>query len=288
MDVVGGRRSAHPAISLVVSTIGRPGPLHRLLMSLLPAADRVEVVVVDQSNDGSCLPVIRDFADVLRCRGTTSPRGASTGRNAGADLASAPLLAFPDDNCWYRPDTVPAILGHLRPVDDAICGMQVTSEGRPSMIRWPAHPTEVTRRNVHRTGIESTIVIRSRVFRSVGGFDPSLGVGSQSPYQSGEATDLLLRLLAAGFRVQYQPAVKVVQDDPAADPEPSYVPKMTGYGRGFGRIYRLHGLSRAHLLYALSRKVVASAVHSAAGQTIRGKADLAFARAAVEGFRDPL
>ena len=49
------------------------------------------------------------------------------------------------------------------------------------------------------------LLMRRSVFDEVGGFDPDLGTAAPTPWQAGEATDLLLRMaerrpdLASGF-----------------------------------------------------------------------------------------
>ncbi len=278
-----------PTLSLVVSTVGRPAELRRLVRSVEggAAADRVELVVVDQSPDQSCLAMLAALDTPLRWIGTTSQRGASRGRNVGAGLARGELVAFPDDNCWYAADTVSRVLSAAAaaPAVAAVCGIQLTDRGAPSMLRWKSQPCAVTRGNVHRTAIESTIFMRRTVFELLAGFDESIGVGSAGPYQSGEATDLLLRGLGRGLAITYQPSIVVYQEDPGDDPTPAFVPKLAGYGAGFGLLYRRHGLPRTHLGYVLSRKLAAAAVRYARGERIRASADLAFARGVLRGYR---
>lgn len=88
-----------------------------------------------------------------------SPRGVSTGRNAGTQVVTAPVVAYPDDNCWYKPDTLEAVARILdeQPELAGVSGMQVTEDGQPSMQRWLRRPTTVTRLNFPRTSISSTL-----------------------------------------------------------------------------------------------------------------------------------
>ena len=145
------------ALSVIVSTIGRPDDLRRLIDSLIAQdrRDELELIVVDQSDDGSCIALLAELDLPFECRSTTSARGVSIGRNAGAALASGWLFPFPDDNCWYAPDTVNAVLELVpeRGAPDAISGIQVTEDGQPSMLRWPPSARPITRRNVQFTAI---------------------------------------------------------------------------------------------------------------------------------------
>jgi hypothetical protein len=73
--------------------------------------------------------------------------------------------------------------------------------------------------------------LRSNVLKEVGGFDEELGVGAETPFQSGEDTELLLRAIKKGFQIQYLP--------------PPYshaaVTRARLYGAGMGRVLRKHG-----------------------------------------------
>ena len=60
--------STDPALSLVVSTVGRPADFRRLLASVeaSSAAADVELVVCDQSVDGSCAAVLAESGTAVR------------------------------------------------------------------------------------------------------------------------------------------------------------------------------------------------------------------------------
>ena len=175
-----------PELTLVVSTIGRPAELARLLASVdaSGAADRVEVVLTDQSPDRSCVAVLERGEHRVRTRWTTSGRGAARGRNAGLALGTAPLVGFPDDNCWFPPDALGRVLETFAAAPDlaVLSGRQVTEDGRPSMLRWLAAPTAITRRNFMRTTIMSTMFFRRTRLDRVGRFDEGMGVGSAGWY----------------------------------------------------------------------------------------------------------
>ncbi len=67
------------ALSIIVSTIGRPDDLRRLIESLVAqdAPGTFELIVVDQSNDGNCVTLLAELdrlslwhvADALRTLG---------------------------------------------------------------------------------------------------------------------------------------------------------------------------------------------------------------------------
>jgi glycosyltransferase involved in cell wall biosynthesis len=279
-----------PALTLVVTTIGRPADLRRLLASVeaSTAAASVELVVCDQSEDGSCAAVLAESGTPVRWQVTTSGRGASVGRNAGLLIATAPLVGFPDDNCWFPPDTLQRVIDALT-ADAGLAGLsgqQRTVDGRPSMLRWLPSPGPVTRDNFMRTSIMSTMFFRRDVLDRVGPFDEGMGVGSAGWYGAGEESDLLLRVLAEGGRVHYDPELVVLQDETRDDADPAFVRKMLRYGCGNGHLWRVHHLPRRQLAWYSARKGVGAVVRAARGQRTLARADLAYLRGTWAGWTD--
>jgi GT2 family glycosyltransferase len=92
-----------PLISVVIPTYERPDALARCLDQLAPGtqtldAARYEVIVSDDSRSESTERLVR--ARYPWARWTAGPRrGPATNRNAGARGATAPWLAFVDDDC---------------------------------------------------------------------------------------------------------------------------------------------------------------------------------------------
>jgi cellulose synthase/poly-beta-1,6-N-acetylglucosamine synthase-like glycosyltransferase len=281
---------AAPALAVVVSTIGRSEEFTRLIESVeaSPVAASVEFVVVDQSADQQCAQVARSREWTMSVQVATSGRGASLGRNTGLALTSAPIVVFPDDDAWYTGDTLGTIVAAFAadPQLAALCGRQVTSDGRPSMLRWQAEPGPVTARNFLRTSIMSTMFFRRAWLDRVGPFDEDMGVGSAGWYGACEESDLLLRVIEAGGDVRYRPDIVVTQQEPRDEPDDAFVTKMLKYGCGQGHLWRKRHLPNSQLAYFLARKLVASAVRFARGDRVLARADLAWLRGNVAGFLD--
>lgn len=275
-------------ISLVCSTIGRPDQLRRLLDSLLRVdhPELAELIVVDQTADAASAEAAQTCGLPFPVRTTRSSRGLSLGRNAGLALASGDVVTFPDDDCLYRPNTLVTAARLLADGGLAgVSGMQQTLDGRPSMLRWPGRAQGITRANFYRTAISSTLFVRRAVVQELNGFDETLGAGSSDGYLSGEESDLVLRMLATGRTLLYDPALVVVQDEPRDDLPADYGTKMSGYGRGFGRLYKQHRLSRTQFEALLARKRLGSAIRRLRGARDLAAADSAFIAGARDGYR---
>jgi cellulose synthase/poly-beta-1,6-N-acetylglucosamine synthase-like glycosyltransferase len=222
----------------------------------------------------------------LRWFRTTSPRGASAGRNAGLRLATGDLVGFPNDNTWYLPDTLPRLVARFDgdPGLDGLCVPLATADGRPAMLRWPARPVAVSRGNFHRTAIMPGMFFRRSLVTAAGGLDETIGTGSAGPAQSGEESDLLLRLLDGGARVGYEPGIVVRNDEPRDRLDAAFVTKMAGYGVGQGYLWRRHRLSRLLLGALVARKGVAAPVRLLRGQRLLARADVAWAKGCLAGY----
>lgn len=279
---------SEPRISLICSTIGRPDELRRLVDSVAAStvADEVEFIVVDQSDDQKCAAIVREAELPGPTLIATSGRGVSTGRNVGTQIATSPVVAYPDDNCWYAPDTLAAVIRLLDASPDTagVSGMQVTDSGRPSMQRWLTKPTTVSRLNFPRTTISSTLFIRTACLPSLSPFDEGLGVGARGMRGAGEDSDLVLRLLAAGHTLAYDPAIQILQDDDRDAITDAFVDKMFRYGVGNGHLWRRHRLSLAQFGYHGARKVAGSAIRFARGNHVHSRADRAYLRGEFIGY----
>jgi O-antigen/teichoic acid export membrane protein/GT2 family glycosyltransferase len=279
-----------PRLSLVVCTIGRPELLARFLDALeAGTVDRgLELIVVDQSADQACRAMLEARAPAIPWRCLRSEIGLSKGRNVGLAAATGDVVAFPDDDCWYAPDTLERVLAQFDadPEVDGVSIRAVTRDGRPACLRWLRRPTRVTATNYFRTSISFGIFCDRREVLRCGGFDETLGLGSSSWYGAGEESDLLLRLISRGQTIVYDPAIPVHHENPYDAAGPQLVDKMLRYGCGQGRLWALHRTSRFQVTYLLARKVGIAGVRFLTGKWTLSHADLAWVRGCVAGLRD--
>ncbi|MBV8980184.1 MAG: glycosyltransferase [Acidimicrobiia bacterium] len=201
--------STVPAVSVVVPTYQRRALLGRLVRALEQQEDAppFEVVIVDDaSTDGTI-----DEVERLRAASTVpvvgirldENRGPATARNAGWQRATAPIIAFTDDDCAPQPGWLSA-LGRALEHADVAQGRTVPDPDQLAHRNVFSH----TVLNEEEWGFYETcnIAYRRRVLEELGGFD------ERFRYPFGEDTDLAWRAKAAGARVSFDKQAVVHHD----------------------------------------------------------------------------
>lgn len=107
-------------------------------------------------------------------------------------LARAPLVAFPDDDCWYPDGLLERLLDLFR-TDQALDFWFCRYASAPQA---PARPLtrEMRSPSVFEVAAEAssnTIFLRGRILETLGEFDEELGIGTEN--NGGEDTDYALR-----------------------------------------------------------------------------------------------
>jgi GT2 family glycosyltransferase len=175
---------------------------------------------LDQSRDDGLVTVLARCAD----RGVPvtyvrqSRRGLSASRNLAVERARHPIVAFTDDDCvpdpgWieeitrvFATDEPPAAMtGRVLPLGEACQG---TFDVSP---RDSTDPVDYRGRAVPwMVGTGGNFAARRLWLDQVGRFDERLGTGS--PGQAAEDTELLYRLLRSGATIRYEPGAVVFHE----------------------------------------------------------------------------
>jgi GT2 family glycosyltransferase len=195
---------------LAVVTRNRAALFERyLLASLVQAAsDGVPIVVVDQSDGPETRHLV---ARVPGARYVRSGPGLSRGRNAAVAATDEPVIVFTDDDVSFPPGWVERIAAVFEGAPDAgaVCGRAVSGDGELQ----PGAAAGVYRHGVSPFGLGSgfNVAFRRAALAAAGPFDESLGAGAR--YRAGEDTDMLYRVMRAGWSVVCSDDVTVVHHD---------------------------------------------------------------------------
>jgi glycosyltransferase involved in cell wall biosynthesis len=194
-----------PDVSVVVATRERPDRVAALVEALerqtLPR-ERFEVVIVDDGSGDGTTAVLRD-PRIDRAVRQERSRGPATARNLGWHAASAPLVAFTDDDCRPEPGWLAAGLAAHRAAPGAI--VQGRTRPEPAEEHKLEHPRARSIR-VEQLGpfFETCNVFYPRaLLERLGGFDETI------PTAGSEDTDLALRSFELGARAVFAPEALV-------------------------------------------------------------------------------
>ncbi len=237
-------------LSIIVVTIDRIHLVERLFLSLEQQTCKdFEVLFMHaagvSSEDATAL--CRRFPDLSIRAFPTADTCLSRSRNAALAHVKGGFFCIADDDCVYDPDTVARALEAFRrhPEAAALTGVPVGLDD--------ALPTSVRQGHVVR-GLRKLFqdcpsyvhFYRSDVLAAVKGFDEDLGLGSGTPWQSGEETDFLLRVARAGFTVRHAP--EVVVRHPRLNMRELSLERVRGYAAGRMRLLRKHRFGRPFVL----------------------------------------
>lgn len=221
------------SIDLLLATLGRVNELDRLLTSLAGQTYKnFRILLADQNPPGYLDGMLERHADLPITRVMLPSLGVSIARNALLEHAAGDIIAFPDDDCWYAPDTL-----------ERVCETFGAHDSCGSLLGvWTASP-DVYARGVHE-GIVSRVGLfhlagtcvqfyRKEVIKGIR-FDHQLGPGTDLPYGCGEDTDYLLHTHALTEVRRYK-KIRVFHPAPEASLPPPE--KVTSYAAG--RMYLL-------------------------------------------------
>jgi GT2 family glycosyltransferase len=207
-----------PTISLIVATRNRPKELENFLIHLDRQTCRdVELVVVDHSDEPGIEGLLQRYSfpyHYIR----SGERGLARGRNVGMPLARGSILSFPDDDCWYSPDLLGAVARWFdeHAEIDMLSGLECNPEGQPMVPKDPPpaglcsdQPIGLVPERTVWMVQSSMLFMRQKVRDVVGSMNEDIGVGTGTKYQSGEETDYFLRAMHAGFKLWFEPSLKV-------------------------------------------------------------------------------
>ena len=278
-----------PLVSLIVATVDRVELVGELLASLVTQTlQDFEVVVVDQNRDDRLVALLAHYDTRLAITHIRAPRGLSRSRNAGLAIARGTTVAFPDDDCRYRPDTLARVAAFLRaqPDADGVTGRAVAAPGERAPARFARDAHWLSRRSVFVGGMSCVIFMRMQLCARIGTFDERLGLGAPPPWTAAEETDYLARAVASGARIRYLPELVVEHPGPRGALTSAFVARGAAYSRAFGYVLRRHGAGRWYV-HALVLRAIAGAALAA----VRGRVDLmryhwAVARGRIRGWSE--
>lgn len=196
----------------------------------------IQYVFVDQGNNEECFRSISP--QISLCYLKKSRMSLSMARNIGLHYVDAEYVGFPDDDCWYKSDTLSNVLKVLERGDyDGVSGIGV-NEHNCRTSRFPSKAAIITPTNSY-AAISYTMFYR---FEPSVFFDENMGIGSPFGLGAGEETDYMLTLMERhAFRIKYDPSIIVHHPLQTDTYSKDYILKKSySYARGDGYLMQKH------------------------------------------------
>lgn len=243
-------------LSIIVPTVDRTAELRELLHSLerMGLGEDTEIIVVDQNEDDRLRSIIASFSSTLRLRHFPfSVRHANQARNWGAGLSSARWLAFADDDCLYREDTVARLRQTIDDFGPMVVLGSVSDLGGRALGGASGEGILRFRHLFHHIS-ETALFIRRDWFMAMGGFSEAFGPGSARFAAEGiEFVYRTMRSPEGRSAVRFQEEVQVLHPRrslTAARDKPFAAGYRYAYGVGAViRHHRMWGASLYLLVY---------------------------------------
>lgn len=181
-----------PHLALCIATVGRIRELDRLLTSLeQQTCTDFHIYLTDQNAPGTLDAMLQKHADLQITRILLPSRGVSIARNALLSLVEEEeVIIFPDDDCWYAPDTLAQVAEAFQrhPQAGTVMGKSIdASPASPSC----GQDAPVSQIGTFKHGETYLQFFRAEAVKGLC-FDTRLGPGTGLPYGCGEDTDYLL------------------------------------------------------------------------------------------------
>ena len=159
--------------------------------------------------------------------------GLSQARNALLPEATGDILALADDDCVYPAGLLPLVECFFK--DHPRCAVVICDANckSPSLQKcW----------QIVNNAPSISLFFRRSAICQAGNFDASMGIGAATPWQSGEETDLVLRIMAKGYQAWRIPAPRIWHPE-VLQAGSINVAKVMGYARGRMYLLQKHGFS---------------------------------------------
>ncbi len=276
-------------LSLIVATLGREAELGRCLASLAAQSSKdFEVVVVDQNADDRVAALLERHGAPFMLTHVRAPPGLSRARNVGLQLTRGSIVGFPDDDCWYDVDIVARVLQFFaeHPAAHGLSGGGAAGAGGAPRARFARGEQWITASRAWTQGMSSAIFLRQELVAAIGPFDEDLGVGSGTPWPAAEETDYLLRAIAKGARIWYDPSLAVHHPGHPGQSPQKILERGRRYGRAMGYVLAKHRRSEFEIAYHVGRAATGAMLSLARAHWSEARLYAAVACARIRGWRD--
>lgn len=251
--------------SLILCTVNRYEDVIAFLESLLVQKyTNFECIIVDQNKHDKLKDVYEKYRkDLNLIYYKSTVKGLSINRNIGIGLAKGEIIAFPDDDCEYRPDTLSSVLSHFANNEDLDI-LTINIRDKVTLQYFgKVEKVTLTSRNYYPYAISIGIFVKVRDIKKLS-FDENMGAGTY--WGAGEESDFISSLLSKSYKAMYDGHLfvyhpyDVITQKTIEEQKRRY---MT-YGAGYGALVKKEIMLRGNycflysFLWDLFKRMIAS------------------------------
>jgi glycosyltransferase involved in cell wall biosynthesis len=238
-------------LSLLICTRNRAKQLDQTLQRVAKIRTELnwELVIVDNASTDTTVAVVEEFAATYHRSVQTivqEGRGVASAKNAGWRAARSEIVCCIDDDCYPEENFLDAMFQSFN--EDREVGfvggriLLHDPTDRRITIQESLEPLSFSAGSFIRPGViqGANIAYRRAALEGVGGFDPWFGAGA---IYSGDETELMARLSAAGWKGAYNPKPVVYHHHGRKSASDEWR-LMRWYDRGRGAFYAKFMLNR--------------------------------------------
>lgn len=251
------------------------------------------MILVDQNSDDRLAPIIDSCRDGLEVLHLRAEPGVSRACNVGFRACTAAVIGRADDDCWYPPDTLARVAKAFGEHSgwDALCGITCDESGHPTQLRWDKAGGAVTRGNIWRRAIGSTLFVRRSLLDSLGEWNESFGPRQHTDgtiVGGSEDGEYILRILERGFTLAYDPSIRIFHAEFAPSVrDQSSMRKAYYYGVDHSRLLRRYRYPPWYPAWRSAQLFAAAGLFLARGEAGKARFYGAMARGRLVGmFQD--
>lgn len=238
-------------VSLIMPTLNRFDDIYIFLDSLCEQTYKeFELIIVDQNENYKVKEISDKYVDRLKINYIKSDKkGLSYNRNIGIDAANGEILAFPDDDCAYKSDTIEKTVNFFKENKDyKIRSCKTMDFNEVDTFKRMYNGTcDINSLNVMDTitSITFFVLFEDKNYLK---FDERLGVGGK--FGAGEEIDYILELLSRGYKGKYFGDDIIYHPAKKHSKSKEKYQRDYNYGRGFG------ALCKKEIVYRKNKKFI--------------------------------
>lgn len=269
-------------LSLVQTSQNRHDELVRFVKSLNAQINidfkEIQLIFIDQGNNESAFEQLNPNIELVYLRHELC--SLSKARNLGLNYVKGDYVAFPDDDCWYEPNTLAEVFINFEHGYEGVVAKGM-DENDNLTNNFPSKQCKLSKFN-HCGAISYCIFLKQIPGLT---FDEKLGVGSYLKLSSGEEVDFLLKTMdKIGVNMIYCPTIIVRHPSNSIGLFHNTIQKQYEYARGWGYLLYKHKFPMSIIIKSYARPIGGIVLYYLSLNFFRVKRSFYLLKGRLEGY----